>query len=581
MSTHQRGVALITTLAVVVVVALLVFGAMFTTQIERANARNDLTTTQAEYIARAGLQKYKTATFQAFNFYLANPALYAGITSRYAQCGNLLAAGLDLDRDGTTDGPGDLRDNGSRTEVLRDVSSVLGQYTVSYHVNGATILLRSVGSTPGAFGGKATVQTVVQGQNAGVFSNALFAGGGATNRYVNGGANIWGSVYIQGDPAQPTQNVVQSNGNFTMKNHYTNAQLASVTGLSSSQLASYLKLEATEQKDLCARLRVAYGRVELGGSSLIGEATAPDGFQGRVQSLNVGTGVNSVTTSGSATVNAQAPTGAFDLSQPINFPVLDADGSGRTYCKSDPTRTWRQCLQSDAESRGMVIDVTGSTVSMLPASVNFSCTPGRLSSVISGTPPTLTFGTSSISCTSPDRTRGFTYSYNSGTKQGTLTIAGILDLRGLNVYMQEDMVVRYQGKSTLLVERKNGVGGNVTVDGNVLPGGGGRTFPDADVLGVLAENDLLFTGDNQNGLPTSQQIAVGLFYAGNQTTVAQGGRVLGNITTGTFCTSSNCNAGQSAQIIQVPGLEYNLPPGFDNLRSDTLATYRVLSYERR
>ena len=174
---------------------------------------------------------------------------------------------------------------------------------MSYFVNGSTILLRSVGRTPGVFGGKATVQTVVQGQNAGVFSNALFAGAGASNRFINGGANIWGSVYIQGNPAAPNTNVVTSNGNFEMRNHYSNADLMSVTGLSSAQLQSYLKLEATEQKDMCARLRVAHGRVDLGGSSLVGVTNAPQGFEGRIQGLNVGTGVNTVTTTGNATVN--------------------------------------------------------------------------------------------------------------------------------------------------------------------------------------------------------------------------------------------------------------------------------------
>lgn len=155
---------------------------------------------------------------------------------------------------------------------------------------------------------------------------------------------------------------------------------------------------------------------------------------------------------------------------------------------------------------------------------------------------------------------------------------GILDLRGLNVNMQEDMVVRYTGKASLMVESDGTTGCNVVIDGDLLPGG---KFPDQAVLGLMAEKILRFTGDNQNGLETAQQVAVGLFYAGEQASVEQGAAVMGNITSQSFCSSSNCNAGQTAKIFQVPGLEYNLPPGFDVLSNSTLPTFTVLSYERR
>lgn len=582
MRQRTRGIALVVTLSILVVISLLIFGALFTTQTQAYNTRNDISTTQAEYVARAGLQKYKTAAFQAFRYYIdpTNSGTYATAASRYAQCGNLLSLGIDSNRNGIFDSSeGDLTNsNGTSWETLSDADgNEVGSFRVEYFVDGQTVILRSTGKTSGLFGGKATAQLVLQGQNSGVFANAIFAGNGAANRFINGGANIWGSVYVQGDSTQPNANVINSNGNFTMRNYYSSAQLAEATRLTSSQLNSYLKLQATEQKDMCARLRVAYGKVELSGSSLVGEATADTGYQPKVQGVNVGTGT--ATTSGSAQINSQTAVSSYDLSAPISFPTLDGN-----FCSTSTLLTWRQCIQSEISTgKGISISMVGGVPVVTPSTV--TCSPSSaLSSIVSriSNRDTLTFGTTSISCLSPDGTQGFTYVYNNSTSTGELTVKGMLNLKGIDAWFKEDMIVRYDGKSTLFVEKSGNAGGNVTVDGNVLPGGGGSgTFPDSDVLGVLAENDITFTGDNQNGLATTKQVAIGLFYAGNQATVSKDSTLMGNLTADTFCTSSNCNAGQGPSIIQVPGLEYNLPPAFDRLNNSTLATFRILAYERR
>lgn len=63
---NAKGIALVATLALMVVIALLVFGTFFTTQIELWTTRNDTTSVQAFYAAEAGLQKYKAALFQQY-----------------------------------------------------------------------------------------------------------------------------------------------------------------------------------------------------------------------------------------------------------------------------------------------------------------------------------------------------------------------------------------------------------------------------------------------------------------------------------------------------------------------------------
>ena len=50
---NAKGIALVATLALMVVIALLVFGTFFTTQIELWTTRNDTTSVQAFYAAEA------------------------------------------------------------------------------------------------------------------------------------------------------------------------------------------------------------------------------------------------------------------------------------------------------------------------------------------------------------------------------------------------------------------------------------------------------------------------------------------------------------------------------------------------
>jgi len=93
---NAKGIALVATLALMVVIALLVFGTFFTTQIELWTTRNDTTSVQAFYAAEAGLQKYKAALFQQYVW-----REQQGGTGGGSGCFTSLATGLDLDRDGT------------------------------------------------------------------------------------------------------------------------------------------------------------------------------------------------------------------------------------------------------------------------------------------------------------------------------------------------------------------------------------------------------------------------------------------------------------------------------------------------
>jgi hypothetical protein len=568
---RRKGIALVTTLAVTLIIATLVLGAFFTTQLEIWTTRNDTTANQAFAVAQAGIQKYKTLAFQTFRYYLENADRYGSELARYAQCGNMLTIGLDLNRDGRIDGTNDLANGGSRTEQVTFPDGTRGTYTVAFSVSGSYVTLRSVGEYAGA---KSTVTAVVRVSSKGLFSNAIATGLGSG--VINGDMEVWGSVYV--NASNPSEFVIESSGAFKMHNYYTRDQLANIFGRSwtTQEIAEFLKLQAMEQRDMCATLSVTGGKVKIGGNSQIGDNALPsnlsssDGWNPKVDGIYVGSGTTGsgcndvgsapdVCVDGNAKYYATNGIGAFAYQNPPPIPSLDGPS-----CKADPSKTWRQCLQSEARTKGVDL-VKGES---LP--------PGCTLAV--NNQGTVVFGQTDMSCLVGEK--GFTYTYNSSTKKGELTVYGTVNFRGYDLNFKEDVVVRYTNKATLIVESQGSSGGNVTLDGDLLPQG---KFPDQDVLGIVVEKNLTITGRTQNVSGTPQkQVVMGLFYAGGRAIIQQNSTVFGTIIAKEVCTSSNCTAGSgNVNIVQVPGLEFNLPPGFNQIPNATSAFFGQLTYERR
>src|SRR5690606_16176059 len=90
----ERGFALTTSLIIVAIVGALIAGTVFTTQFETNVALNDAAAAQAQYVAQAGLQKYKAVLFQAFRY---NESFGSGGALK---CENSLSVGIDIFRDG-------------------------------------------------------------------------------------------------------------------------------------------------------------------------------------------------------------------------------------------------------------------------------------------------------------------------------------------------------------------------------------------------------------------------------------------------------------------------------------------------
>ncbi|BDG24161.1 pilus assembly PilX N-terminal domain-containing protein [Thermus thermophilus] len=557
---NRKGIALVATLALMVVIALLVFGTFFTTQIELWTTRNDTTSVQAFYAAEAGLQKYKAVLFQQYVWREKQ-----GGTGGGSGCFTPLVNGLDLDRNGTlipfTNNQLVLAENEA---VMDAFGNPVGRYRVVLYKDaqdGQLFTLVSQGTSSGA---KATVQATFRISNTGYLEQAIFAGTGQANRWLNGGATIRGGIYVVGNPNDPDQYVIEANGNFALYNWY---DLNTYSGVANRVEPSYQRAQ-----DLCASLRVQYGKISVGGSTQIGEPN------NKVKGVFVGRGAQDITGQnvGVCQNNKGVCTeamGGFDLSDPPPFPTLDAKLDSDA-CSAYPT--WRACLQGKAALRiqriGNILSVASPPNATLP--------PSCLQAMESGT---LTLDTQSVDCTFTrlDGSRGgFNYTYTGDKKsgQGLLEVFGDVVLEGIDVVLNRPVDYRAQSGSaksaTLAVPKLSGKGGNLDINGNLLPDATFGLFPN-HALGLVAEGDVYQRG----------QYVMAPVYAGGTFRVVKDNVLFGSVISNQFCTTSagnqtQCNAGQKAEVVYIRIPKENRPVLLPSLRGGK-PVFQVLSYERR
>ncbi|WP_038056246.1 pilus assembly PilX N-terminal domain-containing protein [Thermus amyloliquefaciens] len=556
---RAKGIALVATLALMVLISLLVFGTFFRTQIELWVTRNDTTSVQAFYAAEAGLQKYKAALFQYYIWREEEIRRGGG-----AGCYSSLVEGIDLGRSGTL-----IRFTNNQL-VLADGESVLdadgrpiGSYTVTLikdAQDGQLFTLVSQGRSSGA---RATVQATFRLSNTDYLEQAIFAGTGQSNKWLNGSATIRGGIYIVGDRNKPDDYVISGTGDFSLYNDYNLYDTQEYGNIASWVEESYRKVD-----DLCASLRVQYGKVSVGGSVTIGKPgnKVKGVFVGRGSQDITGQNVDVCQNNKGVCTETMGP---FDLSDPPPFPTLDAKLDSEA-CGAYPT--WRQCLQAKAALRIQRIGNTVTLLQPLEATLNPSC----LAAMTSGT---LTLSTNGLDCTFTrlDGTRGgFRYTYAGG--QGVLELYGDVVLEGLNVVF--DKPTEYKASSggkrsaTLAVLAKNGQGGNLNLNGNLLPNTSHGLFP-SHTLGLVAEGNIYQRG----------QYVMAPVYAGRTFRVVKDNVLFGSVISNEFCTTSagnqtSCNAGQKAEVVYIRIPQENRPVLLPSLKGGK-PVFQVLSYERR
>jgi hypothetical protein len=241
------------------------------------------------------------------------------------------------------------------------------------------MLVRSVGRYSGS---QAIAQATFDLSNTGPWNYAIFSGRGAANKHLNGGATVRGGLYVQGDPGNPDKEVIGSTGDFAMLNEYNYS--------SDAVLSNRLNSDMRSLSNLCATLRVQYGRVEVSGSSSYGTPS------NKLLGAYVGDAINDIygNTSDVCANNRGICTddrGAFDLPPALapRFPEFNT-----TPCTSDPSRTWAACVRDEAAARGLRI--TSAAVLFPTGAIPTSPLSCVLSNLLSG--GELRFGSTSVDC---------------------------------------------------------------------------------------------------------------------------------------------------------------------------------------
>jgi type II secretory pathway pseudopilin PulG len=342
----QQGFALTTSLIVLVVVGALIAGTVFTTQFETNVALNDAAAAQAQYVAQAGLQKYKAVLFQTFRY---NESMGGGTGF---QCENSLSNGIDLNRDGAIYFWDNDRINFPQESVLDVNGNVIGTYRVSLlrdPNNDSRITVVSEGQTVSGQGwrqARARAASTFVIRNSAGTEQAVFAGTGHGMKFFNGNTEVFGGVHIVGDENNPDTVVIDTRGNSRILNGYTENDAGNTT--------SFLVEAARSADNLCASVRVQYGRVVVDGNANFGATNNP------LLTVAVGDDLNDLqaanTDCNAKKMNVCAHSvGIFDLweSAPV-FPMLD-ESPGTELC---PVATWRTCIRQEADADGMRITLT-------------------------------------------------------------------------------------------------------------------------------------------------------------------------------------------------------------------------------
>lgn len=233
---RESGVALVITLGVVVIVALMILAASITGLIDRGVSANQFRSNAAYYLAQTGIDVYKTAIFRNLvDFYEAEGQGW---------CESPI-------RDGISDGGGNVILAPHTWSAWTDFGN--GRYRVRYDPSGIYFVLTSEGAVGD---GRSTVQ-LIAGAGAGpgsAWDNAILARGTTPgSKAINGNVAVYGSLHIVRGSIDGTLAMSGTAGVFN--DYYGRGQ--------QTRIYEAVSQIVDPNVDLCARLKIAEGNVFL------------------------------------------------------------------------------------------------------------------------------------------------------------------------------------------------------------------------------------------------------------------------------------------------------------------------------
>jgi type II secretory pathway pseudopilin PulG len=253
---REVGFVLIATLLIMVVVAILVFGTMFTTLVDRQVSANQQGATTAYYVAQSGLQQAKTRVFRGLvdHFENADPTP----CEESLEEGNQQAWQEFLDEV--------LGDRGEWIDFPNGENPV-GQFRIATPdppIRDGHLVLIANGRVGNA---RATVQLIASAGAglSGAWDNAITAAGRNPNtRSINGNVAVYGSVQIvRGDVEIELVEDLSLQGTAGVYNNYRGKDGTANTGIEAEMARVTGALIGTPEylPDLCARIKIERGHL--------------------------------------------------------------------------------------------------------------------------------------------------------------------------------------------------------------------------------------------------------------------------------------------------------------------------------
>ncbi|NIA14953.1 MAG: hypothetical protein GWP08_12830 [Nitrospiraceae bacterium] len=424
-----------------------------------------------------------------------------------------------------------------------------------------------------------TAEAVLKGANVSVWNNAIFAGAGHVDGSIKGNCSIHGSVHILGDHVPEGGEaivVLDMMGASLIHNNY------GIGAGPGPALPDYLRDRVPDQPltivngeidqaTLNTVLRVKNGLVSLNSASEVGAADvfgnglkdtvdgtfSNDGWTGQRVADDGDRGDPSVVFSDNGWDEF------YDLGNKVPFPVLDDD--------------WRWPAQVQCHELGYAWEGEPGSIEAAPDGTDYLHGDFFSDMLSDGNPyegnVTISVGTDFyLNLTQPgsapaDRVKpdpancikGDDYIYYDAAAT-VMEINGQIEINGDLVFSaRNDRTLNYTGRAAILVH------GDVTVNTNLLSCNDGdpndylRSFPERNIIGIMAEQDMLVGQSAQLDL-------MGAFYAQGQISSNKQTVVMG-----TFVAEYFDMGNQVPDIYQVPALTENLPLGM-------IANYPILVF---
>lgn len=411
--------------------------------------------------------------------------------------------------------------------------------------------------TAAQYGGNTRrMEAILAGRDVNVWRNAIFAGGGQVGGVIKGNVSIHGSVHILGNNLPSGGQALAAldmSGTSLIHNNYA--------GIPADLQARVPALPAIDWNGesvgyLEANLRVKHGLVGLSGNSEVGEL---DLFGNTIKETMDGTYVNDGWTG-----NAVVPDGGrgdpksvwsdngwdelYDLGDKVPFPMLADDWrSPLTGAKVwDPsTNDWYthedyfdQVLLADPFNKNDGVYNGDIDIYTQGSSFYWNATRNiALSGSLPAIPPA---ATDDYILFNPNAAGGPVLQVN-----GQVTVNGKVTIRGKS----NKPTVYYSGKAALLVHGDVQLDCNLLTCNNANPANAANSFPVNNILGIMAENNMVVGSVAQVSL-------MGAFYAQNTISCSKQTNVMGTFVSSYFDMGTNVPS-----IFQVPQLADNLPLG--------------------